>query len=458
MVPPVLDETKLTNGVRVAVVERHAAPVVSIELSIARANGASAAGRDLLAGLLLSSPSTGGASARSVLESLGAAFVSESNIDGTRLAITTTPDALERVLAVLADVLMKPAFSKDAFPVQHDAMTSRAARAEETDEVRNLAADSILPAGHPYKLPVHADAATAKRATLDEATRTAQLSLKPDATTLLFVGDVTKKDLADKLESRLSAWKGKATLPPPTASEKLAHGVFLGQVKDDTRAEIAIVAPAVARSSRDYAAVLLLQQMLLSDLWSHLGMVRGSTGVQAAVLEANAYAGLWLNVIDVDSDAVGAATEQLLGTMERIRAGEISDERFEAIRAQQVERLEDKLDQTPDTALLVATALSDRVSADETTKLHDRLLSLSKEDLRAAAQTYLKKEELRLVVVVDVVAQKKELEALKLGPITVRTLVRPKTEPSAAKATFGGLGLIGVLRSGPETPAPKKKK
>lgn len=115
---PAVKETKLKNGLTVAVVERKSSPLVTVYLLIK--SGASAEGDDK-AGLanLTADMLTKGTKTRSAtqiaeeMEFLGGSINSGAGWNNSFVSITVTPDKLDKAMAILADVVLNPAFKQE---------------------------------------------------------------------------------------------------------------------------------------------------------------------------------------------------------------------------------------------------------------------------------------------------------------------------------------------------------
>ena len=115
---PAVKETKLKNGLTVAVVERKSSPLVTIYLLIE--NGAAVESDDK-AGLanLTADMLTKGTKTRTAtqiaeeMEFLGGSLNSGAGWNSSFVSITVTPDKLDQAMAIMADVVLNPAFKQE---------------------------------------------------------------------------------------------------------------------------------------------------------------------------------------------------------------------------------------------------------------------------------------------------------------------------------------------------------
>jgi zinc protease len=115
---PAAKETKLDNGLTVAVVEKKDVPLVTIRLLVragASSESSSKAGlADLTASMLTKGTKTRSATqiAQDV-EFLGGSINSGADWNGSYITITVASDKVEQAMAILADVVLNPSFPQD---------------------------------------------------------------------------------------------------------------------------------------------------------------------------------------------------------------------------------------------------------------------------------------------------------------------------------------------------------
>jgi zinc protease len=115
---PAVQEKKMPNGLTVAVVQRSSVPLVTVQLLVK--SGASAESPEK-AGLanLTADMLTKGTKTRSAtqiaedMEFLGGSIESGAGWNSSFVSVTVTPDKLDQAMAILADVVLNPAFKQD---------------------------------------------------------------------------------------------------------------------------------------------------------------------------------------------------------------------------------------------------------------------------------------------------------------------------------------------------------
>ncbi|HKX84157.1 MAG TPA: pitrilysin family protein, partial [Pyrinomonadaceae bacterium] len=115
---PAVKETKLRNGLTVAVIERKSSPLVTVYLLVkigASSEDESKAGlANLTADMLTKGTKTRTATQiAEEIEFLGGSISSGAGWNNSFVSITVTPDKLDKAMAILADVVLNPAFKQE---------------------------------------------------------------------------------------------------------------------------------------------------------------------------------------------------------------------------------------------------------------------------------------------------------------------------------------------------------
>jgi zinc protease len=232
---PAFQRATLKNGLKLVVAERHAVPVVSLNLIVDAGYAADQGGNPGTAKLAANMIDEG-TKTRSALEisdgltRLGAELSTGSNVDTTTVSLSALKANLDASLDIFADVILNPSFASADF----DRQKSLQQAAIQREMVRpNSMALRVLPRllygeGHPYAMPLTGSGSEASLAkiTRDDVARFHATWFKPGSASLVVVGDTTLAEIQPKLEKLLAGWaKGEApkktigaAKPPTTAA------------------------------------------------------------------------------------------------------------------------------------------------------------------------------------------------------------------------------------------------
>ena len=192
---PAAKETRLDNGLTVAVVEKKDVPLVTIRLLIragASSESSSKAGlADLTASMLTKGTKTRSATqiAQDV-EFLGGSINSGADWNGSYVNITVSSDKLDQAMAILADVVLNPTFPQDEL----DLLKSQAAdglkyNLSQPGFLANYVASKYSYDEHPAGGTPESIAGITEKDVKDFYLERFQ----PDMSVLIFAGDITSQ-------------------------------------------------------------------------------------------------------------------------------------------------------------------------------------------------------------------------------------------------------------------------
>ncbi len=222
---PPMRKATLSNGLTVAVVERHSAPVVNMSMLVDSGYASDSNELPGLSSLTLRMLEEGTArrtalQAAAEMEAIGATFSTGASLDSAFVTMNALKATLPQALDIYSDMLLHPTFAQAQFArVQKDQI---AAIQREKSNPQTMAV-RVLPAilygkGHPYaRLPAGTEAAVA-RMTRDDAASYHSTWFRPNNATLLVVGDTTLAELTPLLEKTFSQWK-----PGPVPAKTFAE-------------------------------------------------------------------------------------------------------------------------------------------------------------------------------------------------------------------------------------------
>ncbi|HKP69796.1 MAG TPA: pitrilysin family protein, partial [Pyrinomonadaceae bacterium] len=190
---PAVKETKLKNGLTVAVVEKHSVPIVTVQLLV-RAGANSETIKKAGLANITASMLTKGTKTRSAeqiaqdIEFLGGSINSNAGWNNSTITVGVTSDKLEQAMSIMADVALNPAFKKEELELL---------KSQTTDELTyNLKQPGFI-AGYVASRRVfdeHPAGGTPESVgsfTRDDVAAFYADSYAPDRSILIFSGDIT---------------------------------------------------------------------------------------------------------------------------------------------------------------------------------------------------------------------------------------------------------------------------
>jgi len=446
-VPPNIQEARLSNGVRVLLVERHELPIVAVQIVADRGADQSSPGvGGFVGGMLLAGTKTRPALQLSdELERLGASYGAGVDFDGSVVRGQCLSPKLASMLTILADVVQNPAFAKDE--IERERSRRLTALAQENDRPANLLANTVsstlYPAGHPYASTLLGDEAALKKTSQADLVRFHAATFLPDHTTVAVAGDITKDKAVAEIERALGAWKGKAPKAAPVAEPPAVGAkdprVVLVDRPGATQSNVSVALPGVPRSTKDFDAILVMNTILGGQFSSRLNM---------NLREAHAYTYGARSGFDfrhgpgpftaggaIFAAKTDAAVKEILTEVDRIRRDPVSEEELADAKASLIKQLPARFETAGETAGTLAGLAIYGLPLDEFATRPARFAKVTRDDVKRVAEAYLKPERIRVVVVGDLAVIKEGLGSVGLGAPVIKT---PPGKPAETKKPTDG--------------------
>ncbi len=213
---PKVQRAELSNGLKIVLAERHSIPQVNFRLLLDAGYAAdqfAAPGTANLAMNMLDE----GTKTRSSLEIseqlalLGAQLSTGANLDLSVVSLSALKDKLDPSLDIFADVILNPSFPQQDFDRLKQQTIAQIRREKVTPIQMALRVfpGLLYGAGHAYAAPLTGSGTEASVAALtrDGLIKYHQTWFKPNAATLVVVGDITLAEIRPKLEQLFRGWQ-----------------------------------------------------------------------------------------------------------------------------------------------------------------------------------------------------------------------------------------------------------
>ncbi|HJT98092.1 MAG TPA: pitrilysin family protein, partial [Rhodanobacteraceae bacterium] len=220
---PKLQRGKLKNGIEVILAERHAIPVVQMQM-LFDAGYASDQGRGAGTSAFTMAMLDEGTTKLDSLEiarreeRLGAEIAAGSGLDTSSVGLSALSSKIEPSLALYADIVRNPAFRDDDLARVRGQWLARIA--QEKTQPRGLALRTLPPLlygeGHAYAIPFtgSGNEAAINALTAKELRKYTGDMLRPDNAKILVAGDTTLDAIIPQLDAVFGDWKAPATPRP----------------------------------------------------------------------------------------------------------------------------------------------------------------------------------------------------------------------------------------------------
>lgn len=424
---PHVRQRRLSNGLRVLLVERRGLPIVNLYLLLKTGAAADPPRRTGLSSLTAAMLGEG-TTTRSEKEiageweRIGARFSSWAQEDSTSATLQTLSYHLDRALAVYADVVTRPSFpASELERLRHRLLAS--SQQGQNDALAVTA--RLLPAltyggSHPYGHLPSADEACLKAVQTGELRRFHSTYYRPNDATLIVVGDEAAESLWPRLERAFGHWRNDfvPTPPmPPVRAPGTRPTIYLVDRPGATQSVVSVAGGGAARSSADFFPLLVLGKILSGGPASRLARnLRESKAITYSAyggFQFRRAAGHFAAGGAVQTDATAQAIEELLKELRDIRgAAPATRQELESARDNFAWEVALGLQTSRQIAgTLADTALHDLPNDFIHTYL-DRVRAVSLRDLQRVAGRYIQPSRTMVLVVGDVKAVGPSLRSL----------------------------------------------
>ena len=434
---PVVLTSRLPNGPALHVVEQHELPLVQVTLSIA---GGGRLDRDLpglatfTANLLDEGAGKRDANAlQSELAFLGASLSTGANWDATTISLKVARRNLEAALNLMADVVLRPTFSATEVRRQRDLrLAALLQQKDQPGALANLAfCQTLFPVGHPYRNALGGDSASTARLDSALVREFHRSGLRPERATFYVVGDLTAADAQRLIGARFRGWvaSGVERRPAPVlVAPTPARGlqVILVDKPGAAQSVIIIGTTGLERTSADYAAVEVMNTILGGSFSSRLMTnLRETKGYTYGVSSGFAYRplpGPFTTSSSVRTDVTDSSLVEIFKELQAIRATPVSAEELARAKAYLTLAVPGDLESTSQIAGQMAGLANWNLPLAWLREYVTRVNAVSSADVQRVAKQFLPAENAYVVVVGDLSRIRSGIEALALGPVTVRAV------------------------------------
>ena len=440
VLPPVVTR-ELPNGLKLLVVEHHELPVADFILLVGTGGEADPEGRPGVATLTaaLLDEGTTSRSALAIADQeayLGAELAAGGAWDASQLALHTPTAQLDSALALFADVALHPAFPPAELErLRKERITQLIQLRDQPRAIADLAYPFIVyGARHPYGRPLIGTEESARAITREDVERFYRTFYRPNNATLIVVGDVRPADVERRARALFGGWE-RAEVPPTTYGEPPAPSattIYLIDKPGAPQSSIRIGGVGVARSTKDYFALLVLNTILGGSFTSRLNQnlreTHGYTYGAFSRFDMRRAAGPFVARAEVTGSKTDSALVEFLKELRAIRDTVPAAELEKAKRYLQLQ-LPGEFETTGDIARQLVPIVLYGLPLDYYNTYVQQIERVTRDDVRRAAGRYIDPGHLAVVIVGDRKSIEPTLGALHVGDVVVRDLSGKPVQP-----------------------------
>jgi zinc protease len=420
----------LSNGLKVHVVRRPQLPLVAVRLMVRSGSAVDPSNQrglaDFTAGLLRRGAA--GKSADVINESIefvGGSLSGWASEDALGVAVQGPSAHIESLLAVMGEVVMLPEFPEEEIALAKRRTLAQIANdLDDPGAVADRALTRALWGSHPYGHETMGAAADIKKFSRGDLVRFHRLSMGPQVSDLIIIGDVQPDEMYRLVEVSFGGWKGgpsASPVLPPTTGLTRAGEVVLVDKPEQTQVQVRIGAKGVPRGHPEAFPIAVMSVALgggfTSRLVSEIRVKRGLSYGAGCHFDSLAAGGAFSVSSFTKTETCNDLLTVALDEVAKMRQKGPTPKEVKSVQRYISGLYPARLETNESLASAIADIQLYKLPEDWVEKYRERLCAVSVKQAAAAAKSYLFSNE-RVVVLVGS-AQKLEKKVARFGRVTV---------------------------------------
>ncbi len=431
IVVPTWTRTTLSNGAELVVTEKHGLPLVAFSIQLVGGadnfEPADKAGvADFTSQMLSEGTSTMTAEQLSEAQQLlGTTITSRVGGEGGGIGFTSLTASFEPALALVADMLLDPAFPGEALErIRGRTLVQlRQARDRPAAIASNVFARVLYGDAHPYGRVV--TERTVQAITRDDIVAFHRAYYRPGRAVITVTGDVRAEAVRAAVERALSAWGAGGDRPAwkyPAVPPLRPATIYLVDKPGAVQSVFAIGLPGPPRDTPDYYAIEVMNTLLgglfQSRLNHNIREVKGYSYGVGSDFDFGRGPGAFRAGGGVVSEKTDSALIEFLREFRGVR-GEVPFTDDEILQGKQslVQSLPRRFASVNGINASVAAIFTQDLPSTYYQDFPSHIDAVTREDLVAAARRYVDLDHLAIVIVGDAAVVAEPLAALGVAPI-----------------------------------------
>jgi predicted Zn-dependent peptidase len=439
---PAATERTLPNGMRLLVVPQRKLPLIDAVLVLQHGSEADPAGKEGLAALTAALLREGTATRNSpdIAEQqafLGVRLGSGASLEQTSISLHAPTAVLDSAFALMADLVLRPTFPEAEFTrVRNETVTGLLQLRDRAPAIADRAFASIVfGEAHPYGRPGSGTETSVEAITRDDVAEFWRAWYRPNAATLILVGDISVDEAERRATALFGAWE-RAPLPPIATSATPAPprtGITLIDKPGAPQSSFRLGSVAVARNTPDYHALLVLNTVLggsfTSRLNNNLRETKGYTYGAGSSFGMRREAGPFAARAEIVAEKSDSALLEFMKELKAIREP-LGTEELEKAKQYLILGFAERFETTGDVASQYVPLITYGLPLDTWSGFQRGVERVTATDVQRVARQYVNPEALHIVIVGDRASIEAPLRATGVAPVQIRDAMgRPVPTP-----------------------------
>jgi len=409
-VAPPVERAVLANGLRLLVIRQPHLPMVVLNVLLDAGSRFDARDKEGLASLTASLLTEGtekrsAADVHDAVDFLGAKISAAAGDDYSSVSLTVLKKDLDTGFDLFADVLLHPKFAKVEFARKRDeALAELQAEEQNPGAVAERAFRKALFRTGPYRSEPGGWKESVAKLSIADVKGFYRSAYQPQRAILVASGDVTIDEIKERIDRRLSDWKGnagEAKLPeaaPPAGADVIRID------RDLTQANLVWGHRGTTRDDPDWYAIQVMNYILGGGSFASrmVNSIRTEAGLAYSVFSyfvPGKLPGSFQVVLQTKSATTGDALRRLREEIDRIRAEPVTDEELASAKRYLTGSFPLRFDSDAELVGFFTQVEFYGLGLDYPERYEGIINSITKEDVERVAKKYLFPDEAILVLV-----------------------------------------------------------
>ncbi|CAN5287003.1 hypothetical protein BH23GEM2_BH23GEM2_22870 [soil metagenome] len=431
---PAIQETRLPNGLRIVVAERHTLPIVHARIILnagAVHEPAPKSGLAVMTGGLLIEGGAGdmnSAELAAAIEALGAQMSASASFSLASVVLTSLSSVFPEALDLAATAVRQPLFDEREFGrVRNQAIAGYEQVMSRAEGVADrLFSRAIYDEAAPYSRNPSGTGTTLAGLTRDDVVGWHRTMYAPANTTILIVGDIGFDAARSLVSSAFGDWAVPSpgiTLPANPARQIASTRVILVDRPGSVQSAVVAGVPGIATPDPDFFRMTVLNRVLGGGVTARTNMNlrerHGYTYGAFTTLSALQNSGTFYASSSVRTSATDSALVELVNEFRTIAGEIVPEDELQGSVNNLVASFPASVQNVQDLAQRLQTILIYDMPVDYYETYRERLAAVSAADVADVARARLNPDALTVVVVGDLATIEAPIRARNFGEVEV---------------------------------------
>ncbi len=409
IVMPEVEKHELPNGLKLFLVEDHEFPAINLWIVIRTGSVFDPAAKVGLASITGSVLRTGGTRSKTgdqidkELDTLAASISTGISANSGYLSVSALAENFDEALAILAEILMEPAFSEDKIELAK--IQQRTAISRRNENISSIASREFtkLIYGKDSPYARHAEYASIQAITRKDIVDFYEAYFHPNNAWLGICGDFKSKEMVAKIAAALGKWRrGKASADPwPAVNYQEKYTVNFVDKPDVNQSNIILGHIGGLMSNPDYPALTIMNQILSFErMFKRIRTDEGlAYNVWGSYGAGYVNPGVFSCGAQTKSQSTVYAIEIMLKELRRIMEQEVGDEELTRAKDGYLNSYVFNFETRSQVVNRMITFAYYGYPIDFMEQIKSKVEKVTKADVLRVAKTYLRPDKVQILVV-----------------------------------------------------------